>query len=147
MSTHQQIVDGLSAEEHELFKVTEWGAINSEDVEAGAFSDTRELVEDVNDADIITSKIKGSADLHTIMLDLDVPAKLVPSSTEGHSHLYIDVKLDRDRYARLLGALQDAGVIQFGFAWGFAVRGATSLRLPWVTKESVTDDLVQDRLF
>lgn len=76
---------------------------------------------------------------HTIMLDLDVPHKLVPSSTPGHSHLYIDVDLDPHRYEALLVALRDAGIIQTGILQQFDVHGATFLRLPDVKKK--TNDL------
>lgn len=57
---------------------------------------------------------------HTILLDLDVPAKLVPSTTEGHSHLYIDInELVRVHHevtlwlASVAGqtALNDAGIV------------------------------------
>jgi hypothetical protein len=143
MSTHQQFVDGLSEHgEHELYRVIEWGAWDS----AEPFHDTRELVEDVNEADIITSRIKGT-NTHTVMLDIDHPCKLVESTTPGHYHLYIDVEVDDRQYANVLKALVDAGIVQFGFAWGYAMRKATSLRLPWVKKESVTDDVVADLIF
>lgn len=129
MSTHQQIVDGLSARPHPLYKMAD----ESTDSATGDYV-APEPCEDVNEADIIASSITDNPFKHTIMLDLDVPAKLVPSTTEGHSHLYIDVELDRWQYSDLLRALRDAGVIQPGFARQLRVRGFTALRLPWVKK-------------
>jgi hypothetical protein len=129
MSTHQQIVDGLSAVEHPLYRLAD----ESADSLTGEYQ-APDPCEDVNEADIIASSIKGSPWKHTIMLDLDVPATLVPSTTEGHSHLYIDVELDYEAYAHLLRALRDAGVIQPGFARQLKARGFTALRLPWKRK-------------
>jgi hypothetical protein len=71
---------------------------------------------------------------HTIMLDLDVPATLIPSTTPGHSHLYIDVPLEWSKYKILLDALAEAGVIELGYASASKARGFSSLRLPWVKK-------------
>jgi hypothetical protein len=67
-------------------------------------------------ASVVASTIEGSDSLHTIMLDLDVPATLVPSSTPGHSHLYIDVPLED------------------GYVSASIERGHTALRLPGVKK-------------
>ena len=67
---------------------------------------------------------------HKVLLDLDVPHKLVPSSTPGHSHLYIDVDLPKTEYRELLVALRNAGIIQQGILDQFDEHGATFLRLP-----------------
>jgi hypothetical protein len=130
--THQQIVDGLSAYEHPLYRLPD----DADDSSVMFESSGPEPEEDVNEAHVISSAIKGEPDMHTIMLDLDVPTKLVPSSTPGHSHLYIDVALSRDSYRELLKALRRAGVIQPGFENQLKRRGFTSLRLPWVKKEN-----------
>lgn len=75
---------------------------------------------------------------HVVALDLDIPAYLVPSHTEGHSHLYIDVPggVAHDDYMELLGLLGRIGVIEPGYAEVSRVRGHTDLRLPWVAKEA-----------
>lgn len=72
---------------------------------------------------------------HALLLDLDVPAYLVPSSTPGHSHLYIDVRIPQSKYMALLLALADAGVIEKGYQLASETRGATALRLPWIKKD------------
>lgn len=100
--------------------------------------EAREAVTLADGANAITSKITGGplAGWHTVALDLDVPARLVPSSTSGHSHLYIDAPMTWDLYRRLLEVLADAGVIEDGFARASIDREYTSLRLPWVRKDS-----------
>jgi len=74
---------------------------------------------------------------HVIALDLDIPAHLVPSSTEGHSHLYIDVPggVKHEDYMELVALLGRIGVIEDGYAAVSLRRGFTDLRLPWVAKE------------
>jgi hypothetical protein len=73
---------------------------------------------------------------HTIVLDIDHPAALVPSTTEGHFHLYIDVPLQWDVYCRLMIAMSDAGVLEPGYVDASINRGASFLRLPGVKKEA-----------
>lgn len=72
---------------------------------------------------------------HKLILDLDHPAMLIPSTTPGHSHLYVDVEMSWERYAALLLALAEAGVVERGYADASLARGFTSVRLPWVKKE------------
>lgn len=85
-------------------------------------------------ANVVASTIENSDSLHTLMLDLDVPATLVPSSTEGHSHLYIDVPVDWPKYQKVLEALADAGVLEPGYVSASIERQHTALRLPGVKK-------------
>jgi hypothetical protein len=49
---------------------------------------------------------------HLPVVDLDVPARLEPSGTPGHSHLYLDVPMTWAQYSTLLHALCAAGVVQ-----------------------------------
>lgn len=71
---------------------------------------------------------------HAVVLDLDIPAWLVPSSTPGHSHLYIDAAIPEPIYFRLLDVLVEARVIDFGYAEASKAKGASYARLPWVRK-------------
>jgi hypothetical protein len=87
-------------------------------------------------ANTISSRHIEYPDRHKVMLDLDVPHKLIPSSTEGHSHLYLDVELCKEDYRDLLVALRTAGIIQKGILDQFDEHGATFLRLPTVKKDS-----------
>jgi len=106
--------------------------------------------EDIENATIVTSLVKDelvpSRDLapvplgipgepiHTIMLDLDVRSFYVESSTPGHAHLYIDVKVGWSKYSQLLRLLGEIGVLEWNYVDVSLMRKATSLRLPWVKK-------------
>lgn len=98
------------------------------------------VVDRLAEANVITSKEKSthgqedSDDFHKIILDLDVPATLIPSSTEGHFHLYIDYDLHWDDYVELLEALAKTGLLEEGYVEASKREGYTSARLPWVRK-------------
>lgn len=77
-------------------------------------------------------KAKGK---HRILLDLDVPHTYVPSTTNGHGHLIIDVPQDWDTYMKLLLLLRDMGVLQYGYVDASGKRGETWLRAPGIKKE------------
>jgi hypothetical protein len=90
-------------------------------------------VERMKDANALSSKTKSGH--HKVLLDLDVEHYYVPSSTEGHGHLYINVDLSTAQYNVLLFTLQHLGIIQKGFAFLSIKRGFAALRFPWVKKE------------
>lgn len=73
--------------------------------------------------------------LHAPVLDLDFPARLVESSSPGHFHLFLDVEMAWDVYAKLLVALQDAGVLEAGYVHAMLGREATYVRRDGVYKE------------
>lgn len=62
-------------------------------------------------------------------------AWLIPSTKEGHHHLYADVDLLWGVVSVMLTDLADAGVVERGYLEASDKRGATALRLPWVAKE------------
>lgn len=73
---------------------------------------------------------------HRPALDIDVPVRVIPSSTGDHWHLYFPtVELDAEQYWKLLDALVEAGIVGYGFAYHSKRRGASWLRLPGVKKE------------
>lgn len=113
-----------------LFRVTKW----DEDSSVTYSQEEREPATSIAEANVSTSIREDAKDSHALLLDLDVPAWLIPSSTEGHSHLYVDVKIPTSTYFHLLDALADAGVIQRGYANSSKHRGGTALRLPWIKK-------------
>lgn len=91
------------------------------------------------EANIVTSELVGDGEPwavpeHAILVDLDVPAFLIPSSTPGHSHLYIDVRTTEEKLMRVLEALAVAGAVEDGYAAASRARGYSALRLPWVKK-------------
>jgi hypothetical protein len=78
---------------------------------------------------------------HRPVLDIDVPAYLVPSTRPGHSHLYIDVELDAEKYFNLLDALADCGILEEGYAGVSRARGNSAVRVPWVEKDLVAEEI------
>lgn len=120
-----------------MFKVTTW----DEDSSVTYSREQRQPATDLSEANVATSIREDVGDpdaapLHALLIDLDIPAYLVPSSTEGHSHLYVDVAIPQDAYFRLLDSLAECGVIQNGYAASSKGRGGTALRLPWIKKPS-----------
>jgi hypothetical protein len=86
---------------------------------------------------IVSRKADGT---YLVLIDADYDTWDIPSSTEGHSHLYLNVPgLTKRRYKRLMRALGRAGVVEKGFARS-ACRNehGAALRLPWVRKEDVS---------
>lgn len=123
-----------------LFKVTKW----DEDSSVTYSQEQRQPATSISEANIATSIREDIGDpsakpVHALLIDLDVPAWLVPSSTPGHSHLYVDVAIQEDAYFRLLRELANCGVIQNGYAGSSIHRGGTALRLPWVKKPAAVE--------
>lgn len=87
----------------------------------------------VEDAEVVTSWLVGTK-LHGPVLDIDIPHELVPSTTPGHSHLYLDVKVSWRKYKRLLKALAAAGVVEPGYVKASLRRKHTAVRVPWLAK-------------
>lgn len=92
------------------------------------------------EANLVSSKttdLKGiyeGAPLHRPVIDLDIPCRLIPSSTPGHYHLYIDHPVPQDKYLAMIQAMADAGVVQPFYAEAAKLRGATFVRPEWVKK-------------
>lgn len=117
-------------------------------------NENRFFVEDIEEAHVITSRVVGQAPpmspdgqhdpavnvnemLHKVVVDIDMPARLVPSSTPGHFHLYIDHKMPWHQYLQLLDALVEAGIVEPGYVKAAERRGFTAVRLPWITKPAI----------
>lgn len=114
--------------------------------------DDRRVTEDLYEAQAVSSQAAGldgcrewrpleaggsaypEGGWHYPVLDLDLPVYVVPSSTPGHSHLYIDHLMTWEKYVALLRALADAGLVEEGYVKASIARGHTALRLPWVRK-------------
>ena len=98
----------------------------------------REGVTDLSEANVVSSLAPDFPTIvspwHRPVLDLDIPAFLVPSSTPGHSHLYIDHEVPDEVFWRLCDALAEAGILQEGYVSASKSRGYTSVRLPWIKK-------------
>lgn len=121
---------------HVLYHVKDWGNDDSGDKANNRPSD-REVASSMGDADVVTSMRLGSNPArHDLLIDIDRPCWLIPSTTPGHYHLYVSVKggIDPTVYGKLLDALANANVIEVGYAGASQARGFTSVRLPWIQK-------------
>lgn len=94
----------------------------------------REPVADLAEAKILTSEVEGEPGRHKIVLDIDMPAKLIPSSTEGHYHLIIDHEISWPEYQRLLWVMADIELLEEGYVAASDKRGYSAVRLPWIKK-------------
>ena len=92
----------------------------------------------IQDANSVSSRrinaIGQKTGKHMVVLDIDMEAALVPSSTPGHYHLFIDTQLDWETYKNVLRALVDAEIIQRGYYNAAMERKATWVRTPWTRK-------------
>lgn len=86
-----------------------------------------------SDANLITSAT-GKGDWHLPVLDLDIPHTYVPSSTEGHGHLYLDTPVKWSDYEKLLRTLARLGILEHGYVEASIAKGATMVRKPGVKK-------------
>ena len=77
---------------------------------------------------------RGEDGLHYPCIDIDIPIRLVPSSTPGHSHLYVDEPITWDTYKNLLVALAEAGIVEEGYLNASVYQGGTTVRMPHVKK-------------
>lgn len=74
-------------------------------------------------------------ELHLPVLDLDYDVQLVPSSTPGHFHLYLNRPIPWRKYVNVLNALADAGLVEYGWAAASIRQGASFVRKPGEPKE------------
>ncbi len=123
------------------YHVKDWGNDDSGD-KANNRPGDRERVADLSNANVVTSLLDStersrSADRHILALDIDHPSWLIPSTTPGHYHLYVDVPrgISTAELDHVLDALAEAGVIEHGYAGASKERGFTSVRLPWIEKQ------------
>lgn len=72
--------------------------------------------------------------MHAPVLDIDYPVFVIPSSTAGHYHLYLEKPVRWDAYEKLLEALAECGLIEGGYAHASIARGATYVRVPTCVK-------------
>lgn len=116
------------------------GQVMLKDVEFDSYSNMSHLsyTTDVAEAEVITSQIEGS-DKHKLIVDIDLPAYIVPSSTPGHGHLYVDKELEWRDLLSVLYALADAGIVERRYAEACEDQGMTCVRAPWIKKQGGTD--------
>jgi hypothetical protein len=78
------------------------------------------------DANVVTSMV--CLDIHAPALDIDMEARLIPSSTPGHYHLYIDKPMTWRKYKKLLKVMAKVGILQQGYVNSAIRNGYTALR-------------------
>ena len=102
-------------------------------------SHARRRVADPAEANVFSSLLAGQEGvedpLHTVAIDLDHRARLVPSSTEDHGHLYIDKVMPWSDYLKLLRVMAEVGLVEPGYVSASERRLATHLRMPWEAKK------------
>jgi hypothetical protein len=86
-----------------------------------------------SDANTISSLVCPG--IHAPVLDIDFEARLIPSSTLGHYHLYLDKAITWKKYRKLLKALAKAEIIEPGYARSSIWRGYSAVRKPGVLKK------------
>lgn len=90
-------------------------------------------VEKVEDANLVSSRLANGN--HAPAIDLDFPAYLIPSSTPGHFHLYLEKEMSWKDYSKLLKTLNEVGLIEDGFFKSSRHFEQTFLRLPHIKKD------------
>ncbi len=113
--------------------------------DADRYDSDQELdVASLDDAEIVTSAVitpDGTEVGHAPVLDIDgINVELIPSTTPGHYHLYIDKVMSWPKYEQLLRALYNAGIIEYEFLQLSIKRKGSQIRLPWIKKEMSEED-------
>lgn len=104
------------------------GGGNSEEIDQG--DEPQPCTRDK--ANLLSSKCRDNS--HMPVLDIDFPVRLIESSTKGHFHLYIDVKMTWTQQCVLMAAMENAGIMQPGFRHFSERRGMSFCRPEWVKK-------------
>lgn len=108
-----------------------------EDIEGESGDVTKERVERTNKAgklrpdrngNLITSRLDNGK--HMPVIDLDIDHFYIPSRTQGHGHLYLNVEVEEELYLKLLKVLLECKIIGEGNLNQMLVAGHTSTRLP-----------------
>lgn len=110
------------------------------DFSSSDYDELPDMAAGTSEANVMTSKIAlgydyGTTSLHRPVLDIDLPVKVLPSTTEGHFHLFIEKAMTWEQYQRLMDVLVDVGIVEAGYVKASKQRGYSAVRLPWVRKE------------
>lgn len=72
--------------------------------------------------------------MHLVTLDIDFPARLLPSSTPGHFHLLLDKPMTWRQYRRFLRAAYLGGLIGWNTYWRSLDNAASFVRANGIVK-------------
>ncbi len=85
------------------------------------------LVGETKRANLVSSLTQRG--MHAPVIDIDIPIRLVPSKTEGHSHLDIEREMSWHGYVDLLDALAKHEIIEWNYVNFTEHRGMSFVRL------------------
>jgi hypothetical protein len=109
-------------------------------------SDERQLANseiEKNNANLISDL--GEDNKHYPVIDLDIPCRLLESSTPGHFHLYIDKAVPNwFEYLALLSQMVKCGLVEEQFYKAASRRGMAFVRRPQAPKKGSTGDKLKD---
>lgn len=124
---------GFITRRHRMLKTVYW-SVSGDGYSPPYYGEDLGFTDDRNEAKFVSSRVLDGSGQNAPALDIDFPARLVPSSTPGHFHLYLDVEMTWTSYRRLLKALAKAGVIEKSWAKASIASGNTILSVPWRNK-------------
>ena len=116
-----------------MFRTLEPLQQNSEGDETGYF-ELQKLPAGHENATAVTSELPDGR--HMPVIDIDLECMLIPSTQEGHFHLYINKPMEWEKFTAILEALEAAGVIGPGYLRYTKKRGYATVRYPGVTKHN-----------
>ncbi len=87
---------------------------------------------DEEEANLVSSLLEDGR--HAPVIDLDFPIKIVPSSTNGHYHLYLEKPITWKQYRSLLRGFYKSGLIEWTAYIRGIQRGQTFVRKPGIAK-------------
>jgi hypothetical protein len=92
-----------------------------------------------HDANVVSSNLTEGG--HMAIIDLDFPHEYVQSTTTGHAHLYLNVRIPWWRWFALNLGLYLGGAIEKGyFVWSLR-RGGNFVRRPGVVKTTAEENV------
>lgn len=116
------------------------GAMGRRFFKAKSLNDLSAVAEDLvelsssdrKDANLVASLRDDGT--HAPAFDLDRRAVLIPTTTPGNHHMYIDEVLSWRQYRALLRGFYKSGLLDPSVYWRSLYRGSTYVRPPWVRK-------------
>lgn len=84
--------------------------------------------------------VKPDGGAAATLFTLNVGAKLLPSSTEGHFHLYIDHETTWNKFLQLMGVMYAAGFLGLDYFQMCVQSEMSFVRKPGVTKVQASED-------
>lgn len=113
---------------HRYYKVEN---LTASDVTPKQPDDRVEVTE--REANLVSSQLQNS-DFHMPILDFDFECELIPSSTPGHFHFYINKEISWPEYMAVLTSLAAAGLLEVNYVQASIARRATFVRKPGILK-------------